>query len=60
MNSHQEVDTMTTVRHMQQARRRSVHVEWVPVTDVDGRTHLEMRWHVSDDDSIATRRRRSA
>lgn len=40
---------MTTVRHPSRARRRSVLVEWVPVTDPTGRTTMEMRWHVSED-----------
>lgn len=23
-------------------------VSWVPVTDTDGHTHMEMRWHVGE------------
>lgn len=34
---------MTTVRQLPKARRRVV-LAWVPVTDADGRTRMEMRW----------------
>lgn len=46
---------MTTVRQLPKARRRVV-LAWVPVTDADGRTRMEMRWHVPED----TAPRRSA
>lgn len=39
---------MTTVRQLPKARRRVV-LAWVPVTDADGRTRMEMRWDVSGD-----------
>ena len=42
---HSKEDTMTTVRQLPKARRHAA-LAWVPVTDADGRTRMEMRWNV--------------
>ena len=48
---------MTTVRQLPKTRRTAV-LTWVPVTDADGRTRMEMRWHVPG--GPATERRAAA
>lgn len=35
-------------------------VSWVPVTDPDGRTHMEMRWHVGKPTDARRHSRRAA
>lgn len=35
-------------------RRRTVEIEWVPGTTVDGRPTMEMRWHVEDCPAVVT------
>jgi hypothetical protein len=50
---------MTTMSLLQEQQTKCPGPSWVPVTGPDGRTRMEMRWHVSRP-GVPTRTHRAA
>lgn len=42
-------DDVNQGRELRGTPRPSIRSSWVPVTDPQGRTRMEMRWHVGQD-----------
>lgn len=50
---------MPTLRHLS-ARKQPRVLTWIPVTGPDGRTRMEMRWHVGEETPATRKRKRAA